>query len=331
MKKNSKKTVATPHPVRNVVLTLVILIIAGVTTFVCLNFQSVKDYIKSLSFEPSAEIAKIEEELNLTQKAKTIFAASAPELNNKDDFNAKCLSYNVEVSVLGCYANDSIHVYNIKLVELDGIKEATMAHELLHAVWARMSDNDRNKLSNDLMTVYNENTTLFEDVMEIYSEESKLNELFARVGTQVKELPERLELFYARYFRDQDQVVGYYDKYSATFKELKQKSEALSAEISALNSDIENTMSEYNSRASNLSKEISAFNNCAATAGCFTNAKFRSEHNRLTKEQLIVENLYNQIQAKIDKYNSLVAEYNNNALHTNSLNNAINSNAPPSL
>ncbi len=47
-------------------------------------------------------------------------------------------------AILGCYNPSSrdIYIYNVTNSELDGVKEVTAAHEMLHAAWERLSESE---------------------------------------------------------------------------------------------------------------------------------------------------------------------------------------------
>ena len=120
---------------------LLVVIGGGVAVF--LNRQWLVDYWRGHDYVPTSEMGEIEKKLNLTERGEFLFKASRPELNNSDEFNRNCLSHNAEMAVLGCYTNNTVYVYDITEAELDGIRELTTAHELLHAVFLRMDEKER--------------------------------------------------------------------------------------------------------------------------------------------------------------------------------------------
>lgn len=310
------------------VLIVAVLAMAGVWI---VNSPVMRDYLLAIGYEPSSKVAEIEKNIELTDSAKSIFNASRPELENRDDFNYYCSSHNEKVSVLGCYAGGKIYLYDIESNELDGVKESTMAHELLHAVWSRLSDEERAALSKSLTKLYDENQKLSED-LEIYDEKNRLDELHSRAATQIKDLPSDLEAHYAKYFKDQDKVVAYYDKYNSKFEALKNELKRLENEMAGINNEIESKTNEYQARANALNSEIEGFNDCANTAGCFSASEFYGRRAELVDEQQAVASLYDEIDQLVKAYNEKVTEYNNNVLRTQNLQNSMNSNsAPPAV
>ena len=300
--------------------------------FWVMNSNDARDFLQSFGYVPSDEVKKIEEKLKLTNKGEAIFNASRPVLDSREDFNRHCSSYDEQISVLGCYTGGGIYVYNIKTPEIDGVRESTMAHELLHAVWGRLNEEERQILSASLWQVYSEHHELAED-LDIYDDKEKLDELHSRVGTQIVTLPVELEMHYAKYFNNQDDIVAYYLKYDAPFREINGQLDRLSREMDDLSIAIEAKTAEYKTRSEALAVKIQEFNACANQMGCFRDeASFNIQHNTLVVEQNEVSSLYTEINQLTDLYNAKVTEYNNNILRTKDLQNSINSNsAPPTV
>ncbi len=285
-----------------------------------------KDFTNSLFYKPSPEMSVVRDKLELTSQAGIIFNASYPVLENRDVFSMHCRNDDQDVSILGCYTDDKIYVFEVDEDELDGIVESTSAHEFLHAVWDRMSSSEREQIEPLLNHVYNEHKAELSETIESYTESDRLDELHARIGTQIANLPTELEEHYARFFNDQDNIVKYYDNYSAPFKKLKAELESLEAELTRIYDQITADTKTYETRIAELNTRIEKFNNCANTPGCFTKSAFNSQRSALIAEQNQLETLYNTIDANVMLYNQHVEEYNENLLHSNNLQNAINSN-----
>lgn len=304
-----------------------LLITAGV--FAALNYQSIADTFSGLGYQPEGEMANIKTSLDLNGTGERIFNASQPSLKSRDEFNEACNSHEAGTSVLGCYANRKIYIYDINSSELVGIKESTTAHELLHAAWARLSGGEKDRLGDLLNKVYEDEKyhELLSTDLKNYSDSERLDELHSRIGTEIKNLPDELEKHYSEYFKDQDKIVGFYDSYIKPFNELKAQIESLSKAITDLRASINSKSTEYENRANTLNLEISEFNGCANTLNCFSSqSAFYSRRAELVAEQEAVNALYAETDALIKDYNSKVTEYNANILKNQSLENLINSN-----
>ena len=309
------------------------LILAGllaVVIILILNRDRVYDYYRGLTYKPSAEMIEIRNSLNLTSEGEFIFNASQPALSERDEFNENCRPTDAETAILGCYVMENIYVYNIEDDQLRGIKELTAAHELLHAVFARMSDEERDGLESDLKKVYQDNKDILKDDLKIYASSEQYEELYVRAGTEVKKLPDSLEKHYAKYFVDQDKVVSYYDSYIAVFRKLKAELETLEQEMNELNSKIDSMTLEYETRVAQYEKDVNTFNVCADTVGCFTSQwEFDTKRNALVNEMNALDALYDEISDLIAQYNEKVKVYNNDVIETNRLNDKMNSSVKP--
>lgn len=266
------------------ILPAVVLVILVV--LVTLNYQTVLDFTRGLFYAPSYEMVEIRAKLDLTTRGELVFNASAPALMNEEDFNAHCHATDEMSAVLGCYTEQKIYVYHVKSEELKGIVELTTAHELLHAVYERMSDSEKEVLKADLEKVYQDNREVLDEEIKNYDSAKRLEEIYVRAGTEIAKLPEKLEKHFAEIFNNQDKVVTFYEGYIKIFRELKAKSEKLNAEIEGLAGQIKAKIAEYEAGASWLFDEINEL---------------------------------------IDLHNEKVEEYNNNILRRESLQNLINS------
>ncbi len=298
-------------------------------TVAFLNESLIRDKIKALRFTPSAELIGIENNLGLTSKATTIFRATSPSLDSSIEFNEHCSSHDINTAVLGCYDDDRIFIYKVQTQELDGIIESTAAHELLHAVWYRLSNVEKSALINDLEKTYQENCDLLCDILAEYPEADFSSELYARVGTEVKNLPESLSTHYRQYFNDQTAVVDFYNSYVEVFTAINKKNDNLYAKIVSIKDDLEKLSSEYAVEYSNYISAVETFNNCAKTAGCFNEKTFTTRRKELLAAYNQLSIKYNLINQTIVSYNDAVEQYNNNILYGERLEQAINSNAEP--
>ena len=312
-------------------LATIIIIVVSVSIGICawLNRTLISDVISSLFSRITPEAAEVAENVGFTDYGRLVFSATNANLEDRDSFNERCRSHDQDVSVLGCYTNDHIYIYNIKNDDLNGVVESTAAHELLHAIWSRLDSSEKNRLSKYLLEVYNDgkyHEMLAED-LENYGELERIDELHSRIGTEVAELPAELENHYAKYFVNQDLVVDFYDSYIEPFKELAEEIERLSAELEKLDAEIEARIKAYYERAHSLAAEVEEFNNCAVS-GCFTSqAIFSARRSVLQSAQDALSDEFDAVNELVDEYNDLVTEYNENVIRGDALEKAINSNS----
>lgn len=302
----------------------VVLVVALIVVVV--NHQTVSDFVRGAFYTPSERMLEIRDGLGLSGKGALIFNASRPELNNEQDFNANCLSFSDEDAILGCYKGQRIYVYVINSEELDGIMELATAHELLHAVYERMPIWERDRLRKLLEAVYKNSRDILEKEIESYSADEQMEELYVRIGTEIKKLPDTLEEHYAQIFKDQDRIVDYYEKYIGVFRRLEAEFKTLEAEMEELKGQIDAKSAEYKIRSEQLNSSIYEFNNCANRANCFgSEAEFNAKRRNLLSTQAELKNLYDEIDSLINQYNSDVEKYNSTVVRSKNLQNIINS------
>src|SRR5690606_32509048 len=98
--------------------------------------------------------------------------------------------------------------------QLDGIKEVTAAHELLHAAWDRLSKSEQTRLGALLEEAYTKiGTDELEERMAYYERTQpgeRANELHSIIGTEMADVGEELETYYKKYFIDRQQIVAFH-------------------------------------------------------------------------------------------------------------------------
>lgn len=291
------------------------------------------DYYRGLTYKPSAEMVDIRSKLQLTGEGEFLFNASQPVLSDRDEFNTVCRpDANTEIAVLGCYTEGDIFIYNITESELAGIRELTTAHELLHAVWARMSEKEQEGLGAALDQVLNENKELLKEELDTYDKTNRQEELYVRSGTEIKKLPEALETHFAKYFKNQDLVVSYYQKYIKVFKEIEEEMDKIKSETEELGRQINAKIADYEKRWASLEAAVDDFNSCARVAGCFVSeSAFHARRAVLVATQNELSAMVDEINAMVNDYNAKIEIYNKDVTRTEQLNNTINSFSKPEV
>ena len=276
--------------------------------------QNIFDWARLRDYNPPAAIVNLAAADTMNDKARRIFYVNHPELiADTASFRGNC-SISEQTIVLGCYHSDQqgIFVYDVSDERLGGIEEVTAAHEMLHAAYDRLSNNDREAI-NKLLTGYYQNELKDKRILDTVEGYKKtepndvVNEMHSIFGTEITNLPAPLEEYYKRYFNNRAAVVAYSQRYEGEFtsrtaraqqyetqiNELKQKIEA---EEANLKTQLEGIEAEQ-ARLDNLrnSDQIEEYN--AGVAGY--NAQVQAYNNGIA--------LYRR---DVDRYNSLIAQYN---------------------
>ena len=293
--------------------------------------QRIADQIAVWNFEPSAEVAGYVERSTMTPQGEFLFYASSPQVNAQDEFDAICSSDEEGVGTLGCYlpASGAIHLYDITDERLDGMEEVIASHEMLHAAWARMGDEEREAISPLLeqQATAMAGDPAFVERMDFYARSEpgeRLNELHSILGTEVAELDPRLEQHYADLFTDRQQLVGLYAVSNQVFVDLESQANALVAELEALGDSIESDYASYTAGFDQLDADVAAFN-VRADAGDFSSQRqFNRERDALLQRQNDLEALYASISERDASYKAKLAQLDGLNADVADLNSSIN-------
>ncbi len=324
-----------------VVIAAAVFLLCGGDKWVKRQTVAFSDWRKEKSYQPSAEIEELRSKLDLTAEGMTIFAAVDPTLEDGMGFNEKCTFKDIGGYVLGCYVNDpgKVYIYQVDAEELAGIHEATAAHELLHAVWSRMSEQEKNELSVELEQFKRDNEDILGEELSLYDEGNWQDELHSRVGVEFAELPEKLEAHYGKYFQNRKKLVEFYQGYKGTYDGIRARADEieveidnLKAEIADLKEQIDSDRQNYQTRLEEYKKAVAEYNECARSRSCYTDAEFETKANELNSEggninylRDVTNGKVRDYNAKVELLNQKIEEFNQNALHLQELNDKMNS------
>ncbi len=260
------------------------------------NSLQIRDWWVLRSYEPPAAISALASSASLSDEGQHYFYASQPELDSKASFNQHCPTVE-RTLVLGCYAHLKIYVLNITDRRLQGVKEVTAAHEMLHAVYQRLDDGERERIDQLLI----KQLKLIKDkkILKLVAQYRKqepdaLNdELHSILPTQSVKLLSELETYYDQYFVDRQVVVKAYQDYEAVFTAIQARVDRLNAKINASLKSINNDKQQADAVADDFST---------------TQTQASSVARQLDQMDKQLKSL--QRSGQIAKYNAQVAEYN---------------------
>lgn len=324
--KDSRKSIAV-----RLVFSLVVLALAAL---ILLFRQQITDQLSFRSYEPSAAASAIASRAELTDQGVFYFYASRPDIQDRTAFNQSCTTAKSETTVvLGCYVSQRIFLFNVTDERLDGIKEVTAAHEMLHAAYDRLSASERAQVDSLLESEAARITD--PDFVALVGEYEKSepgerdNELHSIIGTQIASVSPELETYYGRYFKDRAQLVGLYSKYQAVFAGLKDQQAQLVGEIEGLVAQINSATNSYNSGATDLNNDIKEFNQRAGNGGFSSPVQFNEERAVLIMRQKQLASDRALIDGYIAAYNTKRQQLATINSQAEALNHSINSNLTP--
>lgn len=298
----------------------------GASTWFVFNTQNVIDWWRLRDYEPTPEIAQLATDSSMSDEGRRLFYIHDPELLAKDDFQGKCSTSEITI-VLGCYISDlKIYVFDVEDERLEGVEEVTAAHEMLHAVYDRLSDEERREIDQVTVSFYEtvENERLRRTI-ESYRERDPsvvANELHSILATEVRDLPDFLEEHYQEYFVDRGTVVTLAEAYESEFVALENQIQDFDDQLAQLNGQIDSLQSSIASQNANLTQQQAQLEALRDNPEAYNaqvpvfNALVRSYNADLA-----------QLRSLIDQYNAIVETRNSIATEEQELVEAIDTRA----
>lgn len=311
---------------------LAFIVLVAISLGVFVFRQRINDQIIVWQFDPSDAVVGLVESVELSDEGEFLLYASQPELEQAAEFNDYCSKIENTTSILGCYSNSKIYIYNITDARLNGIREVTMVHEMLHAAYERLSEAEKGTLSLLLETEYEKLVESGDDdiadLMDFYNRTEpgeRSNELHSIIGTTVTEVSVELENYYGRYFDDRSKIVAFNEAYNGVFIDLSERADVLAQKLETLSANITTNSEEYNAMVQQLNSDIAVFNQRAEVGDFDSWAQFNSERVALENRVYNLNVYKNNINTDVDEYNSTLNEYNSIAIESQNLYNSINS------
>ncbi|KQP56809.1 hypothetical protein ASF51_02590 [Agreia sp. Leaf283] len=227
------------------------------------NARIIADRQSVADFTPSENIESLVERADMNEVGTFLFYTSHPELNTASEFNTAC-GIRPEQFLLGCYTGETIHLYDVTEERLDGLREVTAAHEMLHAAFDRLDAASQERLGvllEEAYTAHGDDPELAArmDAYAVSQPGTRLTELHSIIGTEFTDLDPELETYYKTYFTDRSIVVGLHAAYEKVFSDLEQQTTDLSNQILALADEIESDTNTFNADQTQLNTDIDAF------------------------------------------------------------------------
>ena len=235
------------------------IVMASAAIFSCLDWQMISDEVNASDYRPSAEIAAIAEELQLTRRGRAAFYATRPELKTGAAFRADCGNASAGAYMSGCYLpgeNERIalratsaDVLNENGVFFDFVTErqVTALHELLHAVYARLNEHERAAACREAKALAGSLAGLNE-ALRYYSGEQYCTELFARVGAEHADTlaeSSTLAAAYGRYFAINPQLLERHRQNEAQLAELRTRTDRYLAQMKTAKRNLDDRIAQY--------------------------------------------------------------------------------------
>lgn len=222
---------------------------------------------------PSPAIQTLADNATMTQYAKEIFYSTQPVIDtDRATFNAHCQTPVSSDGVeLGCYTSDNrIYILSITNPALSDEMVVTASHEMLHAAYARLSDNQRLTIDQQLEQILPRilNGQLAGE-LRIYRQTEpgqRDNELHSILGTEYTIVGPTLESYYSQYFTNRQTVVSFAQQFNQTFSNLEYDLATIRQQIKRTRQEMmldirQRNITGYNALVSTINALVRKYNN----------------------------------------------------------------------
>lgn len=310
------------------------LVFAGAAIWLYLNQQYAFDQVSAWRYEPTSEVQSIVSRSGVNDHGKFLMYASHLSIDDAQTFNQECNRTEQSAATLGCYTGNQIYVYNITDPRLNGIKEVTAAHEMLHAAYQRLSTSERTRVDRLLEAEYVKlkDNQDFAARMAIYARTEPTerdNELHSIIGTEAADISPELEAYYQGYFSDRQKVTALHGQYQAVFDDLTAQSTRLSAQLTALADKIDAATKDYNNGVKQLNADIVNFNTKAEKGEFSSQQDFNTARSALVKQANQLSAQRSAVNTDIASYQALYKELQSVSSQSDALNRSIDSSLSP--
>jgi len=336
MLRRTNKSTATPDTKGGSKLQLLVILLVFFVALLLIfgNRRSINDWWQLRNYSPTAAVASIANQDTLTDEGRNIFYVNHPQIESRTAFVKSCPSGTREQTiVLGCYHSDQAGIFLLDVTDsrLNGVKQVTAAHEMLHAAYDRLSSNDRAAVDKMLLDYYHHGLTdeRIKSTINAYKKTEPndvVNEMHSIFGTEVAKLPPNLEQHYQRYFKNRAQVVAFSTQYQEEFTSRQAAVDADDAQLKALRAQIDAGNAELKARLANINSQ-------QASLLALRNSGNTAQYNAGVPAFNALVDSYNQqveaVRGLVNQYNQLVIERNAIALEEDQLVNSLSAQATP--
>jgi hypothetical protein len=297
--------------------------------------QQIQDWWKMRGYTPSSAIVQLANEDTMNGYTKHLFYLNKPELPTTVSAFRKNCPENQDTIVLGCYHPDQngIFIYAVQDQQLAGIQQVTAAHEVLHAVYARLSSADRAQLNSELESYYEHGLTNanVKAEVQLYKKTEPgavYDEMSCTFGTEIADLPASLNNYYAKYFDNRQKVVAFEQQYQTQFSSRQQQISSYDGQLSTMKSQINSEQSGLATEDDNLNAMKSQLQQLLASGQV---AAYNSGVDSYNSQVNSYNTSITDLRSQIAQYNQLVDTRNSLAGQLTTLDSAIDTRIPSTV
>jgi hypothetical protein len=169
----------------------------------------------------------------MTSAGARAFLRADPAFVSKGFIQSRCAASADDGQLQGCFTGDRIYLIDLSQQEIRPEVSVTAAHEMLHAVWEKLPDEERKRLTGLLEALARRYPELQKEAAS-YEGSSRVNEMHSIAGTELADVGGELERHYAKYLTDRGLIVQRHLTYQKTLDDLGVEIDRLKDELTAL-------------------------------------------------------------------------------------------------
>ena len=284
-------------------------VVAGLAVLLTWLGIKVYDWQRLRSYQPSVPVADLAVDIRLTKAGRDLFYLADPQLHAFSDLKQVCQSdhhhHTARIQIYGCYYEERIHLLETDNPYFEGRMRVTAAHEILHAAWSELGDQERQTLRQAIDAFVADNQAALDQALEPYGNlppEQVYDELHAMIGTQFDQLPPFLEDHYRRYFDDRLLIVAFHNQHRQNFDQLTN----YASQITKLKEELDQLYASLQQRRASITASEKRMVAWRTTNPDYYNRQV-PVHNQLVAEYWRLEADYN---AQVDRYEQLIEDHN---------------------
>ena len=255
------------------------------------------------------------ESAGISSTGRFYLFAAKPTLHTPETFDTACPVKEIRLAALGCVdpETEMVHLLDINDETLSTLEPVVAAHQMLHAVWARLDDTEQKtaaaEIESTVSAITDQKLIATLSAYDGLQSEKRTAELFAVLGTEVNTVSANLEELYARFFDDRTKVVVLAATSSHVIESIMTSIDEVGRKVVAADEKIGKERKDFQKERKALQADINIFNDNAATKGFYeSKSKFTADKNALATRQAELEKKRVQLNKDIEEYNKLVDE-----------------------
>jgi hypothetical protein len=177
--------------------------LGGLLWWAAANRIAIGDWVYFLTYNATEKTQQVATDAGLSDAGRRLFYRTNPAFVSKNEIESAC-----DIERLGCIDEDG-RVYILDEPDKHPQAVVTAAHEMLHLVYRRLSNERKEKLAPLIDQAITMNIAGIQDELKNeLNDDDRRDEAHSLLGTEYQDLPSELETYYKQYFADRSKVVA---------------------------------------------------------------------------------------------------------------------------